>query len=192
MLGLWGGEHANVWLTTTLAATASALLLLMFCRGELAEDVALWGGPITLVMGGLAGVGCVLATHLLYPLIVDQLPAVAYETRKLYARLMVPPGPTGALPALAFVVLIEELVWRGVLMRGLQDTWPRSAIVVVSVVTYTLPQLGGHSWLLSVVALLFGLFLALLRTFSGSVVSTFVCHLVWNLGVFLLFPLENT
>lgn len=129
-----------------------------------------------------------LATWWLYPLSVSAFPPIQTEVETLYALLRQPPGPIQAFPLLVLVVVAEELVWRGLAIDFFSASFGASRAVVISSLLYVLPQIALRSPLLVIVALLCGSLWGTLRVRTGGLVAPFVAHLVWDLLVFVMFP----
>lgn len=131
-----------------------------------------------------------VATWCLYPLSVEAVPAIQAEVQGLYALLRQPPGPVWAFPVLVIVVAAEEAIWRGVgidILRKVTGPWQS---VVISALLYVLPQVALRSPLLVLVALLCGMVWGMLRVRTSSLIAPLVAHLVWDLLVFVMFPVE--
>ncbi len=106
----------------------------------------------------------------------------------LYALLRQPPGPIRAFPLLVFVVAAEELVWRGLAIDVFSNNIGRWPAVLVSALLYVLPQVAFRSPLLMIIALLCGLLWGLLRVWCKGLAAPFTAHLIWDVLVFIAFP----
>lgn len=180
--------YVNVWLTIG----ASALLLLAttsFGNGRLPR----WGRLEPSKAAGLGiGAGLVMAvvTHVAYPPLAALIPSIAEEVNGLYADLRQPPGPVLGVPLLLLAVAAEEAVWRGVLVRQLEKKRSPSVVVLVATFAYAVPQAFSGSWVLVLVALGCGVVWTTLRVWTGSIVVPALTHAIWNLVVFVVFPLH--
>jgi uncharacterized protein len=84
----------------------------------------------------------------------------------------------------------EELIWRGCLQRSFQGCLgPRGGLLVVTVL-YTAVHLGSYNPMLVAAAAVAGLFWGWLYLRFQSIILNVVSHTVWDLAVFLLFPLQ--
>ena len=179
--------EVNVWIGTGTAASLSLLLLWFGARPSVRSVV----GPkplAGLVAGIVVGVAMSFATWGLYPVAVDLLPIVEGEVETLYDLLRQPPGPVRAFPLLLLVVAVEELVWRGLAVDVLSPALGRWRAVVAAAFLYVLPQVAFRSPLLVVVALLCGLVWGALRARTEGLTAPFVAHLVWDILVFIAYP----
>lgn len=191
-LALVAKDLVNVWLLTGAAAAVSLALavwsdgrrlaaLLRPRKRDFATDLAAGLG---------AGVALVVATHLLYPLGAELVPAFGRLVEYLYADISVPPGPRASLPLTAVVVLAEEAVWRGVLMEELRHRFRHRRVrVTMATLLYAVPHMLAGIPVLVVAALLMGAAWTLLRLATGRLVAPLVCHMVWSMTIFAVWPL---
>lgn len=186
-------DRLSVWLSTGLAA-ALAMTLCFWVAGPSLRRL-FRTRPGNVLQGLAGGVAMAWLTHLLYPPTVALLPNLAQQVEGLYADLTAPPGLVAALPVLVLVVVAEECIWRGVLVDAVLGNAAGGrrmlAAVVLSSLVYTLPQLGSGSPVLFALALVCGVVWAAQRLWSRSLVTPTLTHLVWNLLVFVAFPLEQ-
>jgi membrane protease YdiL (CAAX protease family) len=145
--------------------------------------------PRLLALGGLAAIVMVAATYGLYPPVSRSSAALTSAVGVLYPLL------TAARPAwlprvlLPFIILAEELVWRGVVFEALGRRLPLLPTILLSSLVYAAIHLPIGSPLLLALALLCGLFWSTLRAATNSLVPSLLSHLVWDLLVFLFRPL---
>ena len=181
-------EVINVWVGTGAAAVVSLLLLRRLPGPGFGS---MMGTSRTAVILGLAvGVATSVATWVLYPLSVDLVPRLQAEVPKLYALLRQPPGPVWALPVLITVVTAEELVWRGLAIDVFSGSGRMTRGVLFASLLYTLPQVAFRSPLLVVVSFFCGLIWGILRVRTGGLAAPLIAHIVWDLLVFVWFPVE--
>jgi membrane protease YdiL (CAAX protease family) len=91
-------------------------------------------------------------------------------------------------------VVVEEFVWRGVLLDAAMQS-PKAGparvfALVGSTASYTVAQAGSASWALALVAFVLGLVWGLQRLWDGSLVSALLTHVIWSLSVLVFVPLE--
>ena len=180
------GEHLNVWIGTGGAA-AVALVLLRWAPGVEGRDA--WnvtGGNVLLGLG--TGLLMAVATWVLYPLSTALVPEIETEVTKLYALLRQTPGPIAAFPVLVLVVLAEERVWRGLAIDVFARSRPGAQAAVLAAIVYTFPQIAFRSPLLVAVALACGLVWGGLRVYTRGLAAPLLAHLLWDVLVFVLFP----
>ena len=185
-LAMGFGEHLNVWIGTGGAAAVS-LLLLRWAPGVEGRDA--WNATRRNVLLGVGtGLLMAVATWVLYPLSTELLPEIETEVTKLYALLRQAPGPIAAFPVLLLVVLAEERVWRGLAIDVFGGARPGARAAVLAAIVYTFPQIAFRSPLLVAVALACGLVWGGLRVYTRGLAAPLLAHLVWDLLVFVLFP----
>ena len=179
-VSVWWSTTAAAGLSLTLAATVHGRALRRSLRWR-RRDVAFGVG------GGILMAG---ATHLLYPLGKATAPGLAPDVAALYGELRAPPGVLAALPLLVLVVAAEEVIWRGLLIDALSLRRRLPAAVLASSLFYTLPQVGSGSAVLFGLAIVCGALWGAERVWTRSLLAPTLTHLVWNLLVFVAFPLE--
>ena len=178
----------NIWIGTGTAALISVLLL-----RRIDDDIpARWFPTSTsaIVSGTAIGVAMAVGTWVLFPVSAELVPAIGVEVPRLYDLLRQPPGPVWALPVLVFVVLTEELVWRGLAIDVFgQSVGPARAVLLASL-AYVLPQIAFRSPLLVVIALVCGAIWGALRVMTNGLAAPLIAHLTWDVLVFVLFPVS--
>lgn len=181
-------ESLNIWIGTGGAALVCVLLLRRLPNPPAIRkaDVTASSAAVGLTVGFVMS----LATWILYPVSLDLVPSISREVPKLYALLRQPPGPVWAFPILVMVVTTEEWVWRGLAIDLLSKSGHAGRAVLLSALIYVLPQIAFRSPLLVVVALVCGLIWGALRVWTKGLVAPLLAHLLWNLLVFVLFPVE--
>ena len=131
----------------------------------------------------------VVATHAAFSLLTPHAPRLAPLVAGLYADIAVFPGPLLALPVVALVVLAEEVVWRGVLLAILRRRLAPAVALALATLSYVVPQLAAADPALVLAAAGGGLVWGGLFLWRGELVSPFVCHFGWDVGVFVAWPL---
>jgi membrane protease YdiL (CAAX protease family) len=181
-------ESLNIWIGTGSAATVSLLLL-----RRLQNPPAIRRADVSfssVAIGLLVGTAMAVATWSLYPPSAELVPAIATEVPKLYALLRQTPGPVWAFPILVLVVVAEEWVWRGLAIELFSQRLTPGRTVLLAASIYVLPQVAFRSPLLVVVAFGCGVIWGALRVWTKGLVAPLLAHLLWDLLVFVLFPVE--
>jgi membrane protease YdiL (CAAX protease family) len=148
---------------------------------------------------GLAGGALmVIGTHLAYRAVVTFAPAVAGATRQLLVLLNVV-GFSPAVRALLIVLIAscEEVLFRGLLPSSARAgsgllRWPsrrQLAQVVAFAAVHAATTLPLGSALLVLCAWMCGSLWGFMRVATGSLVVPVLAHVVWDLGVLLVWPL---
>lgn len=84
----------------------------------------------------------------------------------------------------------EELFWRGYLQRTWQKKLGNASALPLAVAVYTAVHVASGNPVLVLAAAACGLFWGVLYQRSGSVLLVAISHTVWDIAVFLLFPLN--
>lgn len=189
------GSH-SLWLTSGTAGAVILALGLWAAGRRIVPRLlpGLTGGPkrrfgASLGIGLGAGVVMVLATHLGFRWLVGAIPFLGPAVEGLYASLQAPPGPVAALPVVVLVVLAEEVMWRSVLLDALRPRIGAAAALAASVAVYALPQVIAGNWALLAAAVGGGALWGALYLLRHDLVAPIACHLLWDLGLFVAWPL---
>ena len=124
----------------------------------------------------------------------------------IIVRRMLPMGGEGigavyalkaGVPAVRIALLLllvigpgEELFWRGYLQRSWQKKLGGASALPLAVAVYTAVHVASGNPVLVLAAAVCGLYWGVIYQRSGSVLLVAVSHTLWDLAVFLLFPLR--
>jgi CAAX protease family protein len=179
VIGIWtaiGGAAVGLGIATLILARPVIAPLLRPSR-----PLLVWGVVATFVM--------VAATYGLYPLARQLSPDLGRAAGGLYAVFRAA-GPLWIRwLLLPFIIVAEELIWRGAVQEALGRRVSPAAAVVLSAVAYAVAHAPVGSLLLVALALVCGLFWSTLRVMTRSLIPGLISHLIWDLLVFLLRPL---
>ncbi len=179
-VGLWGGVG-----TTALALGVACAFL---ARDGL--EALLRPTPRLAALGVGSGLVMLIATYVTYPLLSRSWTLLSAGVPPLYAALR-SVRPRWLVMALPFVVVAEELAWRGVVFDALRRRLPPLPAVVAGAVLYAAAHAPARSLVLTLVALACGAFWTALRAGTRSLVPCTLAHLIWDLLVMVLRPLEG-
>lgn len=187
------------WGTWTLFAFAGGALMTVTTWTDPGLFSLLRPSLAKLGMGLMVGMLMLVLTHAAFALLTTLHPGIKAATLELYGLL----NAVG-YSSLARVVLIvaiaasEEVLFRGVLVdSGLDnlEDWrlrvmsrPRLSRLLVLTIGYAAATLPLGSPLLFSCALLCGLVWGGLRVATQSLVPSVAAHIVWDLGVLLVWP----
>lgn len=182
-------SELSVWVLTGLAGALAIVTALWALGGDLPSRLRI--NLHTTVVGGIGALVLAGLTWLFYPLVADAAPGIVPTVRDLYASLDDPPGRVWALPILVTVVTAEELIFREVALTRLVDRMPPLRAGAAAVLLYAIPQMIGGSWLLVLLAVGCGAVWTAMRIGTRSLWAPWLCHLGWDLLVFIVHPLET-
>lgn len=179
-------DFGNFWfrLSLSVALLASLALWQMPDRAALwrfsATDL-LWGVLSAMVLYVIFGMGKYLATAL--------LPFAAAQIDSVYAnRAQLELWQIGLL----LVVVLgpgEEIFWRAFVQRRLCERWGDLRGWLGATAIYALVHLWTLNVMLVGAAAVAGLFWGALYLYRRSLVTVIVSHAIWDLAIFVLWPL---
>ena len=181
--------EVNLWLLSAVAGAVSLAAVIPAVKPR-------WSGvwPLEvreIALGCAVGAGMYLATWALFPPVGAAMPWVGADADALYRWLNESPGPVAALPVVCLLIVVEEVVWRGIAV-DLLGTSRRTRTWSVATLLYAIPHLCSGSLLLIALALACGAVWTALRLMTGSISASTTSHLVWSLCAFVFFPLAPT
>ncbi|HEY0195785.1 MAG TPA: CPBP family intramembrane glutamic endopeptidase [Kofleriaceae bacterium] len=182
-------DRFDPWRSTALAAVVGMALSAWTLGPRLRPLFAVSRRGV--VFAAVLGVALVAATHAGFAVIRLISPELGRTVRGLYSSIDV--GDSPALLALlaTFVVIGEELIWRGVAVAIARSPSPsRVAIGALSVGLYVLPQLPGHVPVLIAAATGLGAIFAAQRLVTGRLTDPIITHAIWSTCVFVLLPVS--
>jgi membrane protease YdiL (CAAX protease family) len=168
---------------TVLPLFAMAVALAAFLAGREGDTRArLRPGVKAIGVGLAAGAVQIAATYLLYPLCVRAWPPLAGEVRGLQGLLF------HGQPRLAVAALVvsmstaEEILFRGRLLTSRRAVLPAA-------IFYAAVHATSGSAVLVALAFACGLFWGALRQATGSLWTSIVCHVAWDVAIMVVAPL---
>lgn len=98
------------------------------------------------------------------------------------------------LVGILLLVLIgpaEEIFWRGYVQRTLGSKYGDWTAFILTTLVYTLVHIWSFNFMLIMAAMVCGAFWGLMFMFNKkNLVSLVISHAVWDLSVFILFPIS--
>ncbi|HEY0466551.1 MAG TPA: CPBP family intramembrane glutamic endopeptidase [Polyangiaceae bacterium] len=181
-------------------AFAGVLLVALTLRSSAVPLAQFYPSSRWLLIGVGAGVLMVLFTHLAYARLSAVFPAVRSATRELLWLLnVVGVSPTARAALIVVIASCEEVLFRGLLPGSARGAphglrWPTGREfrgLLLGAGAYALTTLPLASPLLVLCAFACGVVWGALRAATGSVLVPILAHVLWDLGVLLLWPLTN-
>ncbi len=155
----------------------------------------------TVGVGLLAGVLMVVLTHGAYTVLALLVPEVRTATSRLRDLVNVGGFSPGARAGLiAVIATSEEVLFRGALPRphAARRGHPRLGVartdmaqIVIFAAVYALATVALGSLLLVLCAFVCAIVWGILYLASGSLVAPILAHILWDLGVLLVWPLAT-
>lgn len=179
----------NFWVLMALAGVILTILSFGFDRElfrSLKERFRLWDIPLGMAIGavlwGIFWVGDKVAVWM-FPFAEGQIGSI-YSMKDGTSPLLI------AL-LLAFVVgPAEEIFWRGYVQEGLSRKWSATMGFIVTTAIYSFVHIWGLNFMLLVAAAVAGGVWGLLyRLWPERIGALIVSHAVWDVAVFVLFPI---
>lgn len=93
-----------------------------------------------------------------------------------------------ALLLLFLIGPAEEIFWRGFIQGRFMAHWGEWAGLFGGVAAYTLVHIWSGNLILILAALISGLFWGWLYNKTGSLVPGIISHAIWDIAIFILFP----
>jgi membrane protease YdiL (CAAX protease family) len=179
VIGIWAGVGG--------AAIALGFAVLFLAWPTLAPLLRT-SGPL-LAWGAAAAIVMIAGTNGLYPVLSGGSAAFARDVHGLYGlfRAADPLWVPHAL--LPFMIVSEELIWRGVVQEALGRRLAPSLTVLLASAAYAAAHAPVGSLLLTALALACGFYWSAIRARTGSLIPSLISHLVWDYLVFVLRPL---
>ena len=188
----------GTWTPFALVGTALVVAALVFGA---VPATALRPSQGTVGLGLVVGVLMVVLTHVAYAVVAPRVPWARSATSGLLALLNVGGFSPGARAGLiAVIATSEEVLFRGALPtssaasgrhRLLGLTRTDLVQVVIFAAGYALATMALGSLLLAVCAFVCAIAWGTLRIVSGSLVAPIVAHVLWDLGVLVVWPLAT-
>ncbi|MCF6136735.1 CPBP family intramembrane glutamic endopeptidase [Pseudalkalibacillus berkeleyi] len=193
----------NKWITHTVIAIillafafqsdAYFWVLFPLVQGSLLIVASLKGKPKVfkpsnklLVIAVVSGVAIYLLFAIGKIMVVNLMPSMFEELTQLYG--LIKPETTWQT-VLVFILIIpaEEWFWRGYVQKKISGSVMKR--IWISVGLYALAHLASGSLLLVLAALLAGFVWAILYEYTKNMIVPLVSHLIFDLLLFVLFPL---
>ncbi|HKO51224.1 MAG TPA: CPBP family glutamic-type intramembrane protease [Polyangiaceae bacterium] len=185
----------GTWTTFAAVGVALAAPLILL---RMVPWVRLRPNQLNVRVGLLSGLLMVVLTQLVYRSLCAFAPDVGAATARLMDLLNVSGFSAGSRAGLIMLIArCEEILFRGALPgRAVQSAPPMNPLstrelakVVALAAAYALTTTPLGSPLLLICALLCGSLWGVLGLATGSLVAPILAHVVWDLGVLIVWPL---
>jgi len=186
MFSPWTKEYVNFWMTMT-AAGLTLTLMSAFLGKDFKKQFSLSLKDVLIGLGSAVVLYVVFFlgdffSKLLFDFAKDQVGQV----------YMMKEGENPLLLSLLLIFLIgpaEEIFWRGYVQRMLEPKFGSWVALIVTTLIYTLVHIWSFNFMLIMSAMVCGAFWGLLYKYNKNLVTLIVSHAVWDVSVFILFPI---
>ncbi|MBP9016708.1 MAG: CPBP family intramembrane metalloprotease [Paludibacteraceae bacterium] len=186
MFSPWTKEYVNFWMTMTAAG-----LTLTFMSAFLGKD---FKKQFSLSLKDvLIGLGSAVVLYVVF-FLGDFFSKLLFDFAKdqVGQIYMMKEGENPLLLSLLLIFLIgpaEEIFWRGYVQRMLEPKFGSWVALIVTTLIYTLVHIWSFNFMLIMSAMVCGAFWGLLYKYNKNLVTLIVSHAVWDVSVFILFPI---
>ena len=189
MFSPWTAPHLNFWLTMALSGVILTSMSLAFSpelRSALKENFRVSDIPLGVAIGallwGVFWVGDKVA--------VWMFPFADGEIGSIYAMRDGMDYLTIGLLLLFVVGPAEEIFWRGFVQERLGQRWSPTLGFIITTAIYALAHIWSLNFMLIVAAgVAGGVWGLLYRLFPKRLWTLVISHAVWDVAVFLVFPI---
>ncbi|HRT77907.1 MAG TPA: type II CAAX endopeptidase family protein [Paludibacteraceae bacterium] len=186
MFSPWTKEYVNFWLTMT-AAGITLTLMSAFLGKDFKKQFSLSLKDV------LIGLGSAVVLYVVF-FLGDFFSKLLFDFAKdqVGQIYMMKEGENPLLLSLLLILLIgpaEEIFWRGYVQRMLEPKFGSWVALIVTTLIYTLVHIWSFNFMLIMSAMVCGAFWGLLYKYNKNLVTLIVSHAVWDVSVFILFPI---
>jgi membrane protease YdiL (CAAX protease family) len=186
MFSPWTKEYVNFWLTMT-AAGITLTLMSAFLGKDFKKQFSLSLKDV------LIGLGSAVVLYVVF-FLGDFFSKLLFDFAKdqVGQIYMMKEGENPLLLSLLLIFLIgpaEEIFWRGYVQRMLEPKFGSWVALIVTTLIYTLVHIWSFNFMLIMSAMVCGAFWGLLYKYNKNLVTLIVSHAVWDVSVFILFPI---
>ncbi|HNZ62690.1 type II CAAX endopeptidase family protein [Porphyromonadaceae sp. NP-X] len=186
MFSPWTKEYVNFWMTMT-AAGLTLTLMSAFLGKDFKKQFSLSLKDV------LIGLGSAVVLYVVF-FLGDFFSKLLFDFAKdqVGQIYMMKEGENPLLLSLLLIFLIgpaEEIFWRGYVQRMLEPKFGSWVALIVTTLIYTLVHIWSFNFMLIMSAMVCGAFWGLLYKYNKNLVTLIVSHAVWDVSVFILFPI---
>lgn len=187
MFSPWTAHWMNFW----IAMSISAAILILISRFSTADFFSQFKVDIE---GILIGIGSAAVLYGVF-YIGNYLSTAWFDFAKpqIGSIYGMKEGSSPYMIAALLLVLIgpaEEIFWRGTVQRKLESKLGEWSAFAITTLIYALVHIWSFNFMLIMAALVCGIFWGLIfKFYKKSLVPLIISHAVWDVAVFVLFPI---
>lgn len=186
MFSPWTKEYVNFWITMAFSGVALTLMS-AFLGNDFKKQFSLSLKDIAIGLISAAALYVVFYLGDFFSKLL--LPFAKEQVGQIYGM------KTGENPlklSLLLILLIgpaEEMFWRGYVQRMLEPKIGGWTAMIATALIYAFVHIWSFNFMLIMSALVCGIFWGLLYKYNKNLVTLIVSHAVWDVSVFILFPI---
>jgi membrane protease YdiL (CAAX protease family) len=187
MFSPWTAPYLNFWLA--MSVSASVLILLSVFTGKNIKTGFTFN--VKDVMTGLASAVVLWFVFYVGDYVSSQIFDFA-KTQVLHIYTLKDGANQFVIVSLLFFLIgpAEEIFWRGFIQKRLSEKYGDWMAFFVATLVYALVHIWSFNFMLIMAALVCGGFWGLLYKWNKNVLTLVVSHAVWDIAVFVLFPIK--
>lgn len=186
MFSPWTKEYVNFWITMGFSATILTSMSI-FLGNNFKQQFSLSGKDLAIGVVSAAVLYVVFFlgnffSTLLFDFAKEQVGTI-YQMKE---------GENPLFLVLLLAILIgpaEEIFWRGFIQRTLIGKYGEWTALIATTLIYAFVHLWSFNFMLIMAAMVCGAFWGLLYKYNKNLVTIIVSHAVWDVCVFILFPI---
>jgi membrane protease YdiL (CAAX protease family) len=185
MFSPWTRAHVNFWLTMGFAAV-SLILMTAFLSDNFRNQFSFSGKDIFI---GLASAAILYFVFILGNFFSSLL--FDFSREQVGSIYKMKEGANPLFLSILLVVLVgpaEEIFWRGFVQRTLISKFGEWTALIATTLIYSLVHIWSFNFMLIMAAMACGAFWGFLYKYNKNLVTLIVSHAVWDVSVFILFP----
>ena len=186
MFSVWTAHWFNFWVGIAISALILMLIAFVLKRDLVKSFRFNWSGVVVglssaVLLWGIFFVGDYLAAKL-FDFASNQVASI-YAMKAGNSKLWIGLG-------LLFVMgPAEEIFWRGFVQHSLMERFGEWRGFIFATLVYALIHIWSFNFMLVMAALVCGIFWGLLYKKTKNLVPLIISHAVWDVAVFILWPI---
>jgi len=186
MFSPWTKNLVNFWITMGFAGSTLVLMSVIFGNDFKKQ----FSFNIKDIAIGIASAAVLYLVFLLGEYLATQWFDFARgQVDNIYAMKE---GESKVFLSLLLLLLVgpaEEIFWRGFVQRLLGEKYGEWSAFFVTTIIYTLVHIWSLNFMLIMAAMVCGAFWGMLYKYNKNLVTLIISHAVWDVSVFILFPI---
>lgn len=184
----WTKSLINFWIGMTSFSASLALTSLVLARDKTAEIFEFKRSYI--------GIGIISAAILYLIFFIGDMAVrslfdfAKVEIENIYSTKSQASTIKIGLLLLFVIAPAEEIFWRGFVQRRYSERWGKWRGLLLAVTLYSLVHIWSFNLMLIAAAMAAGIFWSLLYLKYNSIVPGIISHAVWDLFIFVIYPIK--